>query len=143
MYRCLLAWAFSSLALTAVGAADVYRCTGDAGEPMFSHTPCGDAAETRVALPPAPASAASGLRASESAWLRQRAVARDKGRASPGRRTSKPQKRVEREGYRCRNTQRKLDRVRQRLRQGYKPSQGDTLRHRRRTYEDYLSTFCS
>lgn len=141
MYRCLLAWAFSSLALTAVAAADVYRCTGDAGEPMFSQTPCGGTAETRVSPPPA--NAASGLRASESAWLRQRALARDKGRASPGRKTSKPQQRVEREGYRCRNTQRQLDRVRQRLRQGYKPSQGDKLRHRRRTYEDYLSTFCS
>jgi hypothetical protein len=129
--------------MTVAAAGDIYRCTGSAGEPVFSGRPCADGHGTRVILPPGGDPVGSGLRASESAWLAERAAAR-RGQRRP--RPAAPRHAEadsDRQAYRCREKRRQLDSVKRRLRQGYKPSQGESLRLRRSRYADYLSTFCS
>lgn len=125
------------------GAADVYRCTGSSGEPLFSQVPCGGT-ETIVVRPRSSGKSAQGLRASEKAWLNQRAqqAKRPTGdnqlvaKASPGRKDAAVA------AHRCLRTRRDLDGINAKLRRGYKPSKGETLRRRRQRYEDYLSSFC-
>jgi hypothetical protein len=132
-------------ALASAGrGAEIYRCTGNDGEPLYTQIPCD--ASTRVARPPeAGLGPATGIRASERAWLeaRERAGRRDAGptrrsRASGATAPAGPA----RHGYACREKQRALDAVQARLRRGYKPAQGERLRRRRASYEDYIAVFC-
>ena len=142
MLRPMLWLAAAGICSGAVSAAEIHRCTGPSGEPAFSHRPC--AAATTLSIPPPvrPAQPARGLRASERAWLADR-----ERRSTPEpRRTSgaaSAEGREDRQAYRCREKRRALEGVRAKLRRGYKPSQGERLRRRRRAYEDYLATFCS
>ncbi|MDJ0738612.1 MAG: DUF4124 domain-containing protein [Gammaproteobacteria bacterium] len=120
---------------------EIYRCTGDAGEPAFSRRPCGTANPPLLQSTP-PRAASGGLRASERAWLDERR----RQRHDPAKPRSMPTRgsgRRDRQAYRCREKRRALEKVRGRLRRGYKPAQGEALRKRRRSYEDYLATFCS
>ena len=141
--RPMLLLAAAGICSGAVSAAEIHRCTGPSGEPAFSHRPC--AAATTPSIPPPvrrPAQPARGLRASERAWLADR-----ERRSTPNpRRTSAAVSaagREDRQAYRCREKHRALEGVRAKLRRGYKPSQREKLRRRRRAYEDYLATFCS
>lgn len=142
------------LAAAATGSAAaspdrVYRCVGESGEPAFSQRPCSAAAAPVVTLPQRASPTGSGLRASEKAWLAQRRSGREAGgRAASGSRDaarrgrgSDSQKASE-QAYRCRQKRRALDAVKATLRRGYKPAQGEKLRRRRRSHEDYLAAFC-
>ena len=122
--------------------AELYRCTGEHGEPSYRQRPCGASGIATVQEPARPGPA-QGLRASERAWLKQRQ--RDGRRA---KRSTKPspassEKAARLQTHRCRAKRRSLDEVRARLRRGYKPASGEKLRRRRKDYEDYLATFCS
>lgn len=128
----------------AAGSA-VYQCEGEHGEPSFSQRPCGD--DSTVAAPPRQTATGEGvgIRASEQAWLEQRARDRRRHRGNTPRPRTSPAaatRAAGRQAYRCRAKRRALDEVRARLRRGYKPAQGEKLRRRRRAYEDYLATFC-
>lgn len=120
--------------------ADIYRCTGAAGEPLFSQLPC--AASTRVVVRPQSGGAgtAGGVRASEKAWLEGRARARRQASAKQRRSGAKSQPR--RSGYACAKRRRALDKVKAELRRGYKPARGERLRRRRTEHEAYLDAFC-
>lgn len=123
--------------------AEIFRCVGASGEPSYRQQPC-DAA-TAIGSRSAPAvGPAQGLRASERAWLDERHARRRQQTRPSNRSAARPAARhADRQAYRCRNKRRALDAVKAKLRRGYKPSQGDKLRRRRRAHEDYLSTFCS
>lgn len=125
--------------------ADIYRCSGEQGEPAFSQRPCGSDSTPVLELRSPPGGPATGLRASEQAWLADRDRAaqarRDRGRnvgSDAGRRAQA----VARQAYQCRRKHHDLDTVKAQLRRGYKPAAGERLRRRRRAYEDYLSAFC-
>lgn len=124
-----------------VSAADVYRCTGPAGEPLFSHSPCGGAGSMPVFRRGASDTASSGLRAAELDWLAGRA----RDRAGAGERHAgsdrKPATRKADKND-CARRRMSLDDINARLRRGYKPSQGERLKQRRRALEDYIATVC-
>ena len=125
------------------GGAEVFRCTGSSGEPLFSQVPCGEDV-TVVVGPRARQEPARGLRAAETAWLDQRARQR---KSRSGRKQSVANASASRQSaavraHRCLRTRRDLETVNAKLRRGYKPSEGEKLRGRRQRYEDYLSSFC-
>jgi hypothetical protein len=122
-------------------AADVYRCTGPSGEPMFSQSPCaGSGTSTSIRTGP-PVESASGLRGAELDWLarRERERAQAAGRrprSGSAQATGKPR------GNDCERRRLSLDDINARLRRGYKPAQGERLKQRRRVIEDYIDTMC-
>jgi hypothetical protein len=132
-------------ALASVGhGAEIFRCTGTDGEPLFTQIPCD--APTRVVHPRAdrsPAAAPAGIRASERAWLAARERAERPTRVPARREAARPRS-TERsgDGYACRQKQRALDAVASRLRRGYAPAQGERLRRQRASHEDYIAAFC-
>lgn len=137
MWRTRYCLLIVGLSIGPASANDIHRCVGAAGEPSFSHHRCDSAA---VAVSPPRSVAGEGLRASERDWLANRAAQR--GAASgPAKVVDRADR--ERAAHRCRQKRRALDKVRAKLRRGYKPAQGERLRRQRRAHEDYLSTFCS
>jgi hypothetical protein len=123
--------------------AEIFRCQGASGEPEFRQRPCG---ESTMPLPlPRDAPPATGLRASERAWLaaREQGPRRDvqKPRRA-GRSEARDAQSAARRDYQCRRRQRQLEEVRADLRRGYAPARGERLRRRQRAHEDYLSAFC-
>ena len=127
-----------TLLLAGSAGAQVYRCTDSSGEVTFQDVPCSGG--SLVMFQPVQA-APQGIRASERRWLRQREQqARRKNRAAPQRGASERQARQQQQ--RCWKKEQQLDKVRARLRRGYKPAQGEKLRRQRRSYEDYLSRYC-
>jgi len=126
--------------------ADIYRCTGDSGEPSFRQRPCADHSTVAVRQTPSGEDSAPGLRPSERTWLDQRKRESSPGGAQKKNTRIRPAaaKRAARtQAYRCRSKRRSLDEVKAKLRRGYKPASGEKLRRRRRAYEDYLTAFCS
>ncbi len=120
---------------SSVAPAAVYRCDGPAG-PAFQDMPC--AAGPLPVVDGAVRSSTSGLRESERRWLRQRA-----GRKSRSVETVRRHVRDDRaQQRRCWKRRVALEKVKARLRHGYRPSQGERLRRQRRNGEDYLSRFC-
>ena len=142
MLRAMLLLAAAGVSSGVVPAAEIHRCIGASGEPSFSHRP--GAAATILSMPTSvpEAQPAQGLRASERAWLegRERRAAPQKRPRSRSATAGAPAKK---QAYRCRNKYRALQDVKAKLRRGYRASQGDKLRRRRRAHEDYLATFCS
>ena len=127
-----------TLLLAGSAGAQVYRCTDSSGRVTFQDVPCSGG--SLLVLEPVQA-APQGIRASERRWLRQREQqARRKNRAAPQRGASERQARQQQQ--RCWKKEQQLDKVRARLRRGYKPAQGEKLRRQRRSYEDYLSRYC-
>jgi hypothetical protein len=134
---------FCALA-TAGHGAEIFRCTGPDGEPLYTQIPCD--APTRIVRPLAdrpPAGVPAGIRASERAWLESRERAAPSQPAPDRRRgatagTAEPSP----DAYACRQKQRALDAVKLRLRRGYRPGQGERLRRQRASHEDYIAVFC-
>ncbi|MEE4659530.1 MAG: DUF4124 domain-containing protein [Halieaceae bacterium] len=127
-----------SLLLAGPGGARVYQCTDSSGGVAFQDVPCSRGSLS--VLQPVQA-AQPGIRASEKRWLRQREQKpRRKARAAPQPDTAQRQARQQEQ--RCWKKEQQLDKVRARLRRGYKPAQGEKLRRQRRSYEDYLSRYC-
>jgi len=134
--------------LPALGhAGEVYRCTGSAGEPLFSQRPCGPAGAQVVEIDVPPAGPSHGLRASEHVWLagrERRLRSPSAGRTEIARKPMSGQaSQAARRAYLCKRKRDALEAVRAELRRGYKPAKGERLRRRRRAHEDYLATFCS
>lgn len=123
-------------------SSEIHRCTGDAGEPLFSQHPC-DTGSTVLVVQPAPDTHPhAGLRPSEIAWL---AARQTDARAGRGGRESLPRgsdQAAARQAYRCARRRHALDAVNAALRHGYRPAQGERLRRRRQAHQDYLSAFC-
>ncbi len=128
-------------------ADQIYRCKGDAGEPVFSFQPCNSAPGSAVYRATAPTEAAQGLRPGEAQWLdardRRRADAKPASRKVRRSGSNSAASAARKQVYRCQRTRAKLDKVRSTLRRGYKPATGERLRRKRREYEDYLDVFCS
>ena len=117
--------------------AQVFQCTDSKGAVSFQDTACDSG--SRVLRRSQPAGVA-GLRNSERAWLKQ---LKHRQAARPNKAVPKSRKKERaRQQQACWKKQTQLDEVRARLRRGYKASQGDKLRRRRRTYEGYLSRYC-
>ena len=96
-------------------SADIYRCAGPVG-PVYQDRPCTGAGERVPMEHRAPrAEARPGIRDSERRWLAER---------------------------RCWQRRQRLEAVRRHLRRGYRPLEGDRLRHEARRLEDYLFRFC-
>ena len=122
-------------------AATVYRCDGPEG-PAFRDRPC----ERGVALDLDSAASDSrpagpGLRPGEREWLRAIRRREAQQRPRPAPRASAQAARDAR-ARRCWRKRQQLEAVRARLRRGYRPAEGERLRRRRHSYEDYLSRFC-
>jgi hypothetical protein len=112
----------------------VHRCLSPDGKIAFSQLPCArDTAQEELTVkdrrsgwvPPA----------GDSARRRRPTEERSGG---GGDDEAAQNKREEQ----CWKKRRQLDEVNWKLRRGYKPSQGDILRHKRRSYEDYLRRHC-
>jgi hypothetical protein len=132
---------FVWLAPIADAGGAIYRCTGPAGEVVFSQTDCGVGAVAIEAVPVQ--SIGEGLRRAERAVLDARrgkphrrpagsnAVATDKTDAS------------RKQAYRCSRTRQQLQSVQAERRRGYPAGKGRSLRERQAKYEAYLDSFCS
>lgn len=134
------------LAVSLSAGADIYRCTGASGEPSFSHRPCAAGSAVVPIDKPAPARSAGGLRPGEKSWLQARE--REKRRLNRRRTSSRAAASTrtgagDRRAHQCLRKRRALDAVKADLRRGYRPAQGEKLRRRRRSYQDYLDAFCS
>ncbi len=123
-------------------AAQVYRCTQADGGISFQQQACagdGERIETGEAQ-----SAWSPLRSGEKSlykqyrkrdrnWLKhKRKLAKSNARKKPGPAKLRA----------CWNKGRQLETISAKLRRGYSPAEGEGLRRRRDSYEDYLRTFC-
>ncbi len=133
------------LASPAGWTVEVYRCLGDQGEVQFSGRPCGADAVVVLEQQPSSPGSSRGLRASEKRWLKERARQRAKrsNRKKPQAQAASRRAAAEKQAYRCRRKRHQLDAVRAKLRRGYKPAQGESLRRRRQVLQDYLSAFCT
>jgi len=130
---------FFSLVCVIAGHASgaVHRCDTDQGT-VFQDRSCDGS--TAVIADDGAYVSGSGIRASERRWLRERAASKPRKRKrDPVARSSRDDKAQER---RCWQRRTRLEAVKANLRRGYKPSQGDKLRRKRREHEDYLSRFC-
>ena len=137
---------FLFMIVSPLAEADIYRCTGEFGEPVYRQQPCGDDTAVIVPIRPASAGPVQGIRPSEQAWLEQRERASRRARKTKRPRRVSPaaeERAARKQAYRCRKKRRALDTVRAKLRRGYKPASGEKLRRRREAYEDYLETYCS
>jgi len=125
-------------ALCGAVSAQVYRCTDGLGAVSYQDTPCGKTQQL-VVVPggdkPAPK---VGLRKAEKAWLRE-LQKRSRVKPKPVKRKTADRKSQDKT---CWSKRQRLDEVRARLRRGYKASQGEALRRKRRAYEDYLFRYC-
>ena len=116
--------------------AAVYRCDGD--PPRFQDAPC-DSTGIVGAVPAS--GGGSGLRRSERVWLRAREARQSV--AKPKRSQRKPgSNKAAQQAQRCWRKRQQLDRVKAKLRRGYKPAQGERLRRSRKQYEEYLFRYC-
>lgn len=120
--------------------AEVFRCPGDAGEVLYTQHPC-DAGTRIVAAPGVPA-VATGVRASETAWLKARQKGKSAGPAGRPVKAAGKRAQLAKQQYQCQRKRASLAAVNADLRRGYKPAQGEKLRRRRAAYEDYLGAFC-
>jgi hypothetical protein len=112
----------------------IYRCTGADGSIEFRQYPCHgrDRAE-QVELGPD----TEGWEAPPKVKRPARKTTRRKTRSPAARARSE-----RRQEERCWSKRQQLEKVRYRLRSGYKAGQGQTLRQRRDEYADYLRRFC-
>ncbi len=124
------------LGFCSAGLAQIHQCTNSDGAVSFQDTPCAELEQTKLRV--IRTESRPGLRASEKAWL-----SRLKRRSEPKKKSSRrPQKSTKRQEKSCLKKKQQLDAVRARLRRGYKPSQGESLRRKRKNYEAYLFRYC-
>ena len=131
-----------ALIFGAPAAADIYRCSGESGEVLFSQLPCASAGTIQIRESSAESPSAGGLRDSERAWLREREQKRSVPRRQSGEAAARHAAAKVRQAYHCRRKRADLEAIGAKMRRGYKPAQGEKLRRRRRGFEDYLAAFC-
>jgi len=125
--------------LTEQVSAQIYRCIGQNSEVLFQAARCSSGKQSSLSVK-STYQPSSGLRPSETRWLELRKKQRRKIKKPHKPRLKKTD--FKKQDEKCWKKQQQLDRVKMKLRQGYKPVQGDRLRKKRRSYEDYLSRFC-
>lgn len=138
---------FTCLVITAVFLAapfsthgartKVYRCVLDDGHISYQQIACHGEAKP-IAIKDK-RSGWSPLRPGERALL-------DSYRTKDAARYRKPsakKKKPAKETRSCWNKRKQLDAVSQKFRHGYKLTEGNKLRQKRETYEEYLREFCS
>ncbi len=121
-------------------AEGIYRCVEGDGW-VFQHTPCAPGAGAEFTLSPENR-VGSPLRPSERRYVEDRvkevrrtrsnirSIGGDEGAAPRGSAKT------------CLHKAQALERVRRKLRQGYRPSRGESLRQRRDDLDEYLRRFC-
>ncbi|WP_293652440.1 DUF4124 domain-containing protein [Thiolapillus sp.] len=121
-------------------AAQVYRCVATDGSVSFQQQAC-EGEGTRMETGEAQAVWASLRSGEQSLYDQYRKRDRDrlKRKRQIARNRQKPRTADDRT---CWKKREQLESVSARLRRGYKASQGNELRRRRDSYEDYLRTFC-
>lgn len=133
-----LVWIYCCVIGAAQAGVSVYRCTDSDGRVELRQTYCpsGDQQQLRVDT-------------SNLGWVRP-TVPDSSNRKSGSnesaaeRRSGSERSRVSDEAKqrRCWKVENKLERIKRRLRKGYRASEGDELRQRRREQEQYLRRFC-
>jgi len=112
-------------------ATSVYRCETATGGIEFSQHRCAERGEAIT------------IEDRMTGWVPLAAVPVTEAEASPKRKTGATRVRTAAKSETaCWNKRHQLEQVNRKLRRGYTPSKGVELRHKRRGYEDYLSTFC-
>jgi hypothetical protein len=121
-------------------SADIYRCPG----PVYQDHPCsGQGERVRVERRSLHAAARPGIRESERRWLAERERARrQQVSGEKSRRAAPAGRRADAAARRCWQRRQRLEAVRRHLRWGYRPLEGDRLRHEAQRLEDYLFRFC-
>jgi hypothetical protein len=118
---------------TRAGQTRVYRCITASGQPEFRQTPCSAGSEEQELT----------IEDRRTGWTPPRETHEPPApaRKRPARSADDGGTQTRREEQ-CWKKHQQLDEVNWRLRRGYKPAQGDLLRHRRRSYEDYIDHYC-
>jgi hypothetical protein len=124
------------LSAEAASQTRVYRCTNHAGETEFRQTACSLTAREEELT----------IEDRRTGWVPPRPAAEpapSRGRQGP-RHSGPPKQQASesKQDERCWKKRRQLEEVSWRLRRGYKPGAGDTLRRRRDNYEAYIDRFC-
>lgn len=122
---------------SAFAAEQVFRCVEADGGISFQRTQC--AAEGQAIVVDSVQGGWTSLRAGEKSLLksyRERDTSlRQRSRKAAGKTKSG-------ETTACWNKRKRLDAIQAKLRRGYKPSQGESLRRKRDNYAEYLEKFC-
>ncbi len=140
--RVVFLFLFSSLIASHAAAVEVYRCLDEKGEVTFQQGPCEGAGEK---LESGEVQAAWGPLRQGEKQLYQAYRKRDRQRHAKSRKArlaSATGGSVPAQNATCYDKRHALEKVQARLRAGYKPSQGDSLRRRRDYLEGYLRRFC-
>jgi len=124
------------LGLCGPGLAQIHQCTSSDGAVSFQDTPCSELEQSKLRV--IRTDSQPGLRAAEKAWLKRLKRRPESKKPSPRR----PQKSTKRQEKSCLKKKQQLEAVRARLRRGYKASQGESLRRKRKNYEAYLFRYC-
>lgn len=122
--------ALLSLAIAELRAETrVYRCVTAEGGIEFSQRPCAGRGEAIT------------IEDRMTGWTPALAVEPSAAPPKPKASAASPRPATKGETT-CWNKRQQLEQVNRKLRQGYTPAKGVELRHKRRTYEEYLSRFC-
>ena len=122
---------------SAFAAERIFRCVGADGGISFQRTQC--AAEGAPIVVDSVQGGWTSLREGEKSLLKSY-----RERDARLRQRSRKAARKTRSGETtaCWNKRKRLDAIQARLRRGYKPSQGESLRRKRDNYAEYLKKFC-
>ena len=141
----LAAGVLSGLAGVSPGRADepnVYRCTMSDGSIEFRQFPCHGRDESQLLeiddrpsgwIPPDP----SAVFAEEKPKTRS-ASGSDEASSDARKEDAADRRQAEK----CWKKEQQLEQANRKLRAGYRPAEGQRLRHKRAEYEDYLKKFC-
>lgn len=140
--RIALSFLTLSVACYVVAAESIYRCEQPDGTVSFQANECKGAGQA-ISVEPIGHSGWTALRTGEKQLLdgyRERDRARIQRRKEIAAARSKKDK-VETPA--CWRKRKNLEKVKVKLRRGYKASEGESLRRKRDNYEEYLEKFCS
>lgn len=141
--RSLLAFLFFVPASFLHGADMVYRCNGPDGVVSYQNSRCLVSGE-RIPVDPSTKSGWSELRAGEKSLLVDYR-AREKNRRAARKKSgsdNKPKKPgIDSAG--CWKKEKRLEAVKSKLRRGYRATEGERLKRKRKNYQEYLDKFCS
>lgn len=135
MRCCLLLCSLLSLP---AAADSIYRCVDADGSVRYQQSRCAEGAGELLLLGPENRGL-GGVRPTEEAWLHGREA--DRSMQPPSRPAASRSKGASTRA--CWKKRHALEGINRTLRRGYKPAQGESLRHRREDIEDYLARFCS
>ncbi len=123
---------FGLLALGPAQSATLYKCPGVGGAPQFQQMRCSveGGAEVQVDT-------------RTSSWRRVKSSNQPKTSKKKRIKSKKVSQSKPVSEASCWRAEKRKEKASRKLRRGYKPSQGERLRQRRRDAEEYLRRFCS